>query len=143
MIPIPGRYRQLLTAPVDRGLFLYIVQLLESQQLNESQLQATIDQLSAQYYYISCDIEAYNIRKGILALEKEKYKLHSETNNYLYEIISHKNRISHVIFQYPDARLEEDSYLGSTANRSTQIKRIIEINEDKQQHIIPQQQQET
>ena len=112
-------------------MFLVILQLVESQNLHESKLQATIDQLSAQYYYVSCDIEAYNIRKGIVALEKEKYKLHSETNNYLYEITSHYHRISHVVFQYPDARLEEESYLGSAANMSTQITKIIEINEDK------------
>ena len=46
---------------------------------------------------------------GILALEKDKYRLHSETNNYLYEITSHHHRISHVVFQYPGARLKEDS----------------------------------
>ena len=97
----------------------------------ESKIQVTIDQLSAQYCYISCDIEAGNIRKGVLALEKDKYRLHSETNNYLYEITSHQHRISHVVFQYPDARLEEDSYLGSATNRSTQIKSIISTNEDK------------
>ena len=123
-------------------MFLVILQLVESQKLHESKLQATIDQLSAQYYYVFCDIEAYNIRKGIVALEK-KYKLHSETNNYLYEITSHHHRISHVVFQYPDARLEEESYLGSAANRSTQITKIIGINEDKQQHIIPEQQRDT
>ena len=131
MIPIPGKHRQPLTTPVDRGLFLDIVQLVESQKLHEPKIQATIDQLNAQYNYISCDIEAYNIRKGILALEKDKYRLHSETNNYLYEITSHHHRISHVVFQYPDARLEEDSYLGSAANRPTQIKSIIATNEDK------------
>ena len=124
-------------------MFLVILQLVESQKLHESKLQATIDQLSAQYYYVLCDIEAYNIRKGIVALEKEKYKLHSETNNYLYEITSHHHRISHVVFQYPDARLEEESYLGSAANRSTQITKIIGINEDKQQHIILEQQRDT
>ena len=52
-------------------MFLVILQLVESQKLHESKLQATIDQLSAQYYYVFCDIEAYNIRKGIVALEKK------------------------------------------------------------------------
>ena len=70
MIPIPGKHRQPLQTPADRGLFLDIVQLVESQKLHESKLQATIDQLSAQYYYVSCEIEAFNIRKGMLALEK-------------------------------------------------------------------------
>ena len=130
MIPIPGKHRQHLTTPVDVVLFLDIVQLVESQKLHDSNIQATIDQLSVQYYYVSCDIEAYNIRKGILALENDKYRLHSETNNYLYEITSHHHRISHVVFQYLDARLEEGSYLGSVANRSTQIKGIIATNED-------------
>ena len=112
MIPIPGKHRQPLITPVNRGLFLDIVQSVVSQKLHESKIQATIDQLSAQYYYVSCDIEAYNIRKGILALEKDKYRFHSETNNYLYEITSHHHHISHVVFQYPDTRLEEDSYVG-------------------------------
>ena len=103
-------------------MFLDAVQLVESQKNYESKIQVTIDQLSAQYYYISCDIEAGNIRKGVLALEKDKYRLHSETNNYLYEITSHHHRISHVVFQYLDARLEEGSYLGSVANRSTKNK---------------------
>ena len=138
-MPIPGRHRQPLQTPADRGLFLDIVQLVESQKLHESQIQATIDQLSTQYYYVSCDIEAYNIRKAILALKKDKYRLHRETNNYLYEITSHHHRISHVVFQYPDARLEEESYLGSVVNRPTQVKSIIATNVDKKQHIIRQQ----
>ena len=99
MIPIQGRHRQPIQTPADRGLFLGIVQLVESQKLHESQIQETIDQLSTQYYYVSCDIEAYNIRKDILALEKDKYRLHSETNNYLYEIPLHHNCISHVVFR--------------------------------------------
>ena len=109
MIPIPWKHRQQLTTPVNRGLFLDIVQLVESQKLHESKLQATIDRLSTQYYYVSCDIESYHIRMGILALEKDKYRLHSETNNYLYKITSHHHRISHVVFQYPGARIKEDS----------------------------------
>ena len=84
--------------PVDREIFLDIVQLVEAQKLHESKIQAQMDQLSATYYYVSCDIEAYNIRKGILALEREKYKLHSEINVYLSEITSHHHRISHVVF---------------------------------------------
>ena len=141
MILIPGRHIQPLQTPVDRGLFLDMVQLVESQELHESQIQVIINQLSTQYYYVYCDIEAYNIRKVILALEKDKYRLHSETDNYLYEITSHHHRISHVVFQYPDTRLEEESYLGSAVNRSIQIKSIIATNADKKQHIIIQQQQ--
>ena len=98
--------------------------------------------MSTHYYYVSCNIEAYNIRKDILALEKDKCRLHSETNNYLYEITLHHNYILHVVFQYTNDILEEESYLGSVANRSTQIKGIIAINVDKRQHIILQQQQE-
>ena len=138
MKPIPGRHRPPLLTPVDRGFFLDIVQLVESQKLHESNIQATIDKLSARYYYASCDIEAYIIRKGILALEKEKYKLHSETNNYLSEITSHHRRISHIVFQHPDARLKENSYFGSEANMYTHITRIIEKNEEKQKNIITQ-----
>ena len=140
MIPIQGRHRQPIQTPADRGLFLGIVQLVESQKLHESQIQATIDQLSTQYYYVSCDIEANNIRKAILALKKGKYRLHSETNNCLYEITSHHHRISHVVFQYPDARLEEESYLGSAVNQSIQVKSIIATNADKKQHKMIHQQ---
>ena len=84
----------------------------------------------------------HNIRKGNLALEREKYKLHSETNVYLSERISHHHQISHVVFQYHDDRLEEDSSFESEANRTSQIKRIIEQNDDKRKHIIIQQQRE-
>ena len=90
-----------------------------------------MDKLSTAYFWVYCDIEAFNIRKAVLALEKEKYRVHSETNNYLYEITSHHQRISHVVFQYPDARLEVESCLGSAANRAIKIKNIIEVNEDK------------
>ena len=71
MKSIIGKYRPPLPTPVDREFFLDIVQLAEDQKLYESKIQAQIDQLSATYYYLSCDIEAYNIRKGILALERE------------------------------------------------------------------------
>ena len=142
MKPIPGKHRPSLPTPVDRDFFKDIVQLVEAQKLHESKIQVQIDQLRATYYYVSCDIETYNIRKGILALEREKYKFHGEINVHLSEIISHHRRISHIVFQYPDARLEEDSYLESEANRTSQIKRIIEQNEDKRKHIIIQQQTE-
>ena len=68
----PGRHKLSLPTPIDRELFLDIVQLVETPKLHESKIQAKIDQLSATYYYVSCDIKGYNIRKGILALEKEK-----------------------------------------------------------------------
>ena len=142
MKQIPGKHRLPLPTHVDQKFLLDIVQLVEARKLHESRIQVQIDQLSATYYYVPCDIEAYNIRKGILALEKEKYKLHSETNVYLSEITSHHYRISHVVFQYHDARLEEDSYLESEANRKSQITRIIETHDDKQKHIIIQQQRE-
>ena len=71
MKSIIGKHIPPLPTPVDREFFLDIVQLAEDQKLYESKIQAQIDQLSATYYYISCDIEAYNIRKGILALERE------------------------------------------------------------------------
>ena len=77
MKPNPGKHRLLLPTPVDREFFLDIVQLVETQKLHELKIQAQIDQLSATCYYVSCDIDAYNIRKGILALERETYKLHS------------------------------------------------------------------
>ena len=54
----------------------------------------------------------------MLALEREKYRLHSETTRYLSDITSHHLRISHVDFQYPDSRLEEDSYLEREINRT-------------------------
>ena len=98
MKQIPGKHRLPLPTHVDRKFLLDIVQLVEAQKLHESKIQAQIDQLSATYYYVPCDKEAYNIRKGILALEKKKYKLHSETNVYLSEITSHHYRISHVVF---------------------------------------------
>ena len=43
MIPIPGKHREHLQTPADRGLFLDIVQLVESQKFHESKIQATID----------------------------------------------------------------------------------------------------
>ena len=102
-----------------------------------------MDKLSTAYFGVYCDIEAYNIRKAVLALEKEKYRLHSEKNNYLYEVTSHHQRISHVVFEYPDARLEEESCLESVANRAIKINNIIEVNEDKKQPTLTQQEQET
>ena len=86
-----------------------------------------MDKLSTAYFGVYCDIEAYNIRKAVLALEKEKYRLHSEKNNYLYEVTSHHQRISHVVFEYPDARLEEESCLGSAANRAIKIKTLSKL----------------
>ena len=83
MIPIPGSHRIPLPRPVDRGSFLDIVELVESQKDHEKTIQAKIDKLSTAYYWIYCDIEAHNISQAILALEVEKFKLHSETNNYL------------------------------------------------------------
>ena len=55
----------------------------------------------------------------MLALERGKYKLHSETNVYLLEITSHYHRILYVVFQYPDSRLEENSHLESESNRTS------------------------
>ena len=140
MIPIPGRHRGPLPPQIDPGSFLDMVELVESQTFHESQIQAKIDQLSTAYFYVYCDIEAYNIRKVVLALEAEKYILHSETKKYLYGITSHHQRISHVVFEYPDARLEEESSLGSAVNRA--IKKIIEVNEDKNQPTPTQKEQE-
>ena len=84
MKPIPGKHRPPLPTLVDSEFFLDIVQLVEAQKIHESKIQAQIDQLSATYYYVSCDIGAYNIRKGVLMLEREKYKLHNETM-YIYQ----------------------------------------------------------
>ena len=123
MIPIPGRHRGPLPPQIDPGSFLDMVELVESQTFHESQIQAKIDQLSTAYFYVYCVIEAYSIRKVVLALEAEKYILHSETKKYLYGITSHHQRISHVVFEYPDARLEEESSLGSAVNRT--IKKIL------------------
>ena len=81
MISISGRHRVPLPTQVDRGSFLDIIELVESQKLHESQIQAKMDKLSTAYFWVYCDIEAFNIRKAVLALEKEKYRLHSETNN--------------------------------------------------------------
>ena len=91
MKPILGRHEPPLPTPVDRVLSRY------STSLHESNIQAQIDQFSATYYYVSCDIEVYNMRKGILALERGKYKLNSETNVYLSEITSLHHRISHIV----------------------------------------------
>ena len=77
MKPNPGKHRLPLPKPVDIEFFLDIVQLIEAQKLHDLKIQAQIDQLSVTCYYVSCDIEAYNIRKGILEFEREKYKLHS------------------------------------------------------------------
>jgi len=66
-----------------------------------------------------------------LALEVEKYKLHSETNNYLYEVTKHHQRTEHTVFEYPDARLEADSWLESATYRALAIDLIIAVNEDK------------
>ena len=141
MIPIPGRHRVPLPRPVDRGSFLDIVELIESQKAHEKTIQAKIDKLSTTYYWIYCDIEAHNIRQAILALEVEKYKLHSETNNYLYEVTSHHQRTEYTDFEYPDARLEEESCLESATNRAIKIDTIIVVNDDKQQptHTQPRQ----
>ena len=70
------------------------------------------------YYYVSCDIEAYNVSKAILALEWGKYRLYSETTGYLLEITPRHHRISYIVFQYLYARLEGDSYLESVANKT-------------------------
>ena len=141
MIPIPGRHRVPLQPPVYRGSFLDIVELIESQKAHEKTIQAKIDKLSTTYYWIYCDIEAHNIRQAILALEVEKYKLHSETNNYLYEVTSHHQRTAHVVFEYLDARLETESCLESATNRAIKIDTIIVVNDDKQQptHTQPRQ----
>ena len=77
-----------------------------------------------------------------MALEVEKYKLHSETNNYLYEVTSHHQRTAHVVFEYPDARLEENSCLESATNRAIKINNIIAVNDDKQQPTPTQPEQE-
>ena len=50
MIPIPGRHRVPLPRPVDRGSFLDIVELVESQKAHEKKVQAKIDKLSTAYY---------------------------------------------------------------------------------------------
>ena len=133
MIPIPGRHRVPLPPPVHRGSFLDIVALVESQKAHEKKIQAKIDKLSTAYYWIYCDIEAQNIRQAILALEGEKYKLHSETNNYLYEVTKHHQRIEYIVFEYPDARLEAESCLESATYRRLAIDTIIAVNENKQQ----------
>ena len=127
MIPIPGRHRVPLPPPVHRGSFLDIVALVESQKAHEKKIQAKIDKLSTAYYWIYCDIEAQNIRQAILALEGEKYKLHSETNNYLYEVTKHHQRTEHIVFANPEARLKADSF------RASAINSIIAVNEDKLQ----------
>ena len=141
MIPIPGSHRVPLPRPVDRGSFLDIVELVESQKAHEKTIQTKIDKPSTAYYWVYCDIEAHNIRKTILALEVEKYKLHSETNNYLYEVTSHHQRTAHVVFEYPDAKLEAESCLESATNRAIKIDTIIAVNDDKQQptHTQPRQ----
>ena len=125
MIPITGIHRVPLPSPVDRGSFLDIVELVESQKAHEKKIQAKIDKLS----------------KAVIALEVEKYRLHSETNNYLYEVTSHHQRTAHVVFEYPDARLEEESCLESATNRAIKINSIIEVNEDKKQPIPTQPKQ--
>ena len=68
-----------------------------------------------------------------MALEVEKYKLHSETNNYLFEVTKHHQRINHSDFEYPDARLEVESCLESATYRTLAIDTIIAVNENKQQ----------
>ena len=88
MKAFPGKHRPPLPTPVDRWIFQDIVQLVEAQKNPEPKIQAKINRLSASYYYVSCDIEAYKIRKGILILEREKYRLQSETNVYLLEMTS-------------------------------------------------------
>ena len=70
-----------------------------------------------------------------MALEVEKDKLHSETNNYLYEVTKHHQRIEHTVFEYPDARLEAESCLESATYRALAIDTIIAVNENKQQLI--------
>ena len=67
-----------------------------------------------------------------MALEVEKYKLHSETNNYLYDVTSHHHCIEHTVFEYPDARLEAESCLESATYRALAIDTIIAVNDDKQ-----------
>lgn len=95
---IIGRHRSPLLTSVDREFFQDIVQRVEAQKIYESKIQAQIDKLSASYYYVSCDIEGYNISKANLALEREKYRLHSEKNGYLSGITSHHHRMSHIFF---------------------------------------------
>ena len=58
MKPILGRHIPPLLTTVDRDFFQDIVQLVEAQQMYESNIQAQVDKLSASYYYISCDIES-------------------------------------------------------------------------------------
>ena len=135
MIPIPGRHRVPLPPPVHRGSFLDIVALVESQKAHEKKIQANIDTLNTAYYWIYCDIEVQNIRRAILALEGEKYKLHSETNNYLYEVTSHHQCIENTVFEYPDARLEAESCLESATYRGLATDTIKAVNENKQQLI--------
>ena len=127
MIPIPGRHRVPLPPPVHRGSFLAIVALVEAQKAHEKKIQMKIDKLSTAYYWIYCDIEAQKIRQEILALEVEKYKLHRDTNNYLYEVTKNHQRTEHTVFEYPEARLKADSF------RASAINSIIAVNEDKLQ----------
>ena len=130
MKPIPGRHRPPLPTPMDREFFQDIAKLVETQKIYESKIQTQIDKLSTLYYYVSCDIEEHNISKTMLALERGKYRLRSETNGYLSDITSHHQRIQHIVFQYPCFRLEGDSYLEIEANITEQIQIIIKHNND-------------
>ena len=82
------------------ALFLDIMELVEEQTIYDSKVQQIIDKLSASYFYVSCDIESYNIGKAISALEQKKYRLHQETQGYSLVIISSYQSISHIVFQY-------------------------------------------
>ena len=137
MKQIPGRHRVPLPPPVYRGYFLDIVELVESQKAHEKNIQAQIDKLSTVYYWIYCDIEAQNIRRAIVALEGEKYKLHSATNNYLFEVTKHHQRINHSDFEYPDARLEVESCLESANYRRLAIDTNIELKQKNQEFTKP------